>query len=56
MWWAQAALVVGEPDVAQHFVDEYTSIEGENNPATFALTAGHLIRVLAYPQLQSLWY
>ena len=56
MWWAQAALRVGEPDVAQHFVDEYTSIEGEKNPATFAITAGHLIRVLAYPELTSLWY
>jgi hypothetical protein len=56
MWWAQAALQVGEPEQAAHFVAEYRSIEGAMNPATFAITAGHLIRVLSYPYDGHLWF
>jgi hypothetical protein len=56
MWWAQAALRVGEPSEAAHFVSEYQSIEGTHNPQTFAITAAHLIRVLAYPYNKNLWF
>lgn len=56
MWWAQAALRVGEPARARHFVAEYRSIEGTDNPATFAITAGHFIRVLSYPYDGHLWF
>ena len=56
MWWAQAAERVGEPQQARHFVAEYRSIEGARNPGTFAITAGHEIRVLAYTDPNSLWW
>jgi hypothetical protein len=56
MWWAQAALRVGEPDEATHFVDEYSNEEGSDNPDTFAITAAHLIRVLADNYDDSLWF
>ncbi|TDW24257.1 Ig-like domain-containing protein [Kribbella kalugense] len=56
MWWAQAALRVGDPAAAQHFVDEYLSIEGRRNPATLAITAGHLIRILTFDRDHSLWF
>jgi len=56
MWWAQAALRVGEPKASAHFVDEYYAIEGKRNPGTFAITAGHLIRALTYSYDGSLWF
>lgn len=56
MWWAQAALRVGDPGRARHFVAEYESIEGRNNPATLAITAGHLVRVLTFGWDHSLWF
>jgi hypothetical protein len=55
-WWAMAAFRVGEPQVAAHFVQEYVSVEGQNNPDTLAFTAGNLIRILSYDWNGTLWF
>jgi hypothetical protein len=55
MWWAMAGESFGEPQMAMHFIQEYVSIEGKNNPQALASTAGELILTLTYQWNQTLW-
>jgi hypothetical protein len=47
---------VGEPQMAMHFIQEYVSIEGKNNPQALASTAGELILALTYQWNNTLWF
>lgn len=55
LWWAMAGLTTEQPDLTAHFVDEFTAVEGDDNPATLGFTAAHLIRVLSFPYDDVLW-
>ena len=51
-----AALRMGEPQTANHFIQEYLSVEGKNNPNALASTLGELILNLTYGWNNTLWF
>lgn len=56
LWWAMAAYQVGRDQAATRLIEEFAKREGMRNKETLPVSAGHLIRVLAFPLDRSLWF
>ena len=56
VWWALAGLRVGDPAGAEHFRQLSYAAAAPGDLAMLNQACGHLIRVLAYPAVRTLWF